>query len=235
MAKNEWDELEAQLPGDDSPTGGLNPDRDDLSSGQEIEQDRALPKKVELDIDDLILEDETVEIPDEEPEETTEAPEKEEEEAGTETEKKLGEAKPKLSKAKLAIMASAVVIPLIVVILWLTLSNGKKTEPDPQPPAAVEKLELLPFIVNLPRQQNELILKFRMSLSFPTALAKEEFEGRTATMRDLIYRYLQGREPDLLEDPEAKTLLAEELAGLLNESLKQGRIESLQILELSMM
>ncbi len=233
MAESEWDDLEAQLPGDDSPTGGLNPDFDD-TSGLEIEEDRALPKKVELDIDDLILEDEDVEIPDDEPDEEPEASE-EEEAAEVEEEEEPDKAKPKFSKAKLAILASALLIPLTAGILWLTLSDGKKPEPAPQPQVAVEKLELLPFIVNLPLQQKELILKFRLSVSFQTTMVKAEFEGQTASMRDLIYRYLQGREPELLEDPEAKTLLAEELAGLLNGSLKKGRLESLQILELIMM
>jgi flagellar basal body-associated protein FliL len=229
MAENEWDELEAQMPSDDSPTGGLNPEREDLPSDLDIEE-RNLPKKVELDIDDLILEDEDVEIPEEKPEAAPEEPKDE----VVEEEEEPEEVKSKFSKLKLSLIASAVVIPLAAVTLWLILGKGEKPEIKPEPQAVLEKLELLPFIVNLPRQQSELIFKFKMSLSFPTILAKDEFAGQTAAMRDLIYRYLQGREPDLLEDPEAKTLLAEELAGLLNESLKKGRIESLQILELSL-
>ncbi|MDY6851384.1 MAG: flagellar basal body-associated FliL family protein [Thermodesulfobacteriota bacterium] len=192
----------------------------------DTEAGRSLPKKVELDIDDMdfgVEEDkeEEPEEPEEEPKETPEQPEPEENEA---------KASPQYSSYKVAFLAG-VALTILAVAAGLLIFFM----PSPQQPVAVDehlKIELQPFIINFPAPDEDVIIKLTLSLSFPSAGAMDEFTGRRTALRDLVFRFIQGQGPVNSDNPEVKAKLRKGLIGLINESLEKGGVKQLKIVDL---
>jgi len=200
-------------------------DMDNMPNLEEaqLEAGRPLPKKVELDIDDIFTQEEAAE-----PEEALE-PESEKETAEV-LEAELPP--PKYAFYKIVLLGGAGVLVLTVLISLVVLLF-----PDIQPPEVRQLLEgpismeLQPFIINYPDEQGDTIIQLRFSLSFSNAQAREEFSGRLLTMRDLLFRYMQGQKPIDPDSQEAKDKLRENLIRLISGALKKGKIKDLQILE----
>lgn len=206
---------------DADQVNGLDMDRIPNLEEAQIEAGRPLPKKVELDIDDIFTEEE-----EEEPEKTPE-PEKEAVEV-TEAE----QPPPKYAFYKVILLSGAGVLfltGLAVLGLWLV--------PDIQPPQMRQllkgpiQMELQPFIINYPGDQGDVIVKLRLNLSFSNSQAHEEFSGRLLTMRDLMFRYMQGQGAIDPNSQKAKDRLREKLIELISGALEKGKIQDLKILE----
>lgn len=192
----------------------------------DTEAGRPLPKKVELDIDDMDLgveedKEEEPEEPEEEPKETPKQPEPEEGEA---------KAPPQYSSSKMAFLAGGVLIILAVAAGLLMLFMP----PPQQPVAAGEhlKIELQPFIINFPAPDEDVIIKLTLSLSFPSTGAMDEFTSRRPALRDLVFRFIQGRGLVNSDSPEVKTKLRKGLTDLINGSLEKGGVKQLKIVDL---
>ncbi|MFH1091378.1 MAG: flagellar basal body-associated FliL family protein [Pseudomonadota bacterium] len=186
---------------------------------------RPLPKKVELDVEDIGFEEEEEE--EKPPTREVEAEPAEKPGISPPPQEKPG----RTSNRKLMLLIAAVLAPLIaaaVLFLYLGLGAGlKKTTLLP-----TQQIELLPFVLNYPAQDNRTIIKVKVRIIFNNSTAPKEFLQNDMHFRDLIFRFLQGQGPDpLLAGPKSRDILASDLIRLLNGSLKQGRITSLLFLE----
>ena len=204
-------------------------DIDDMNMKEESDSGgRSLPKKVELDIDDLGLEAEEPEIPpDEEPEpEPIPPPPPVEEEAE--------KPKAKLSKKKLFLFLILALIPILVgggAAGWYFFL---KEEPPPQIEAGPGQIEMMPFIVNFPGSDPEKLLELQLTVVFNTKQDESAFKDDKIKLRDLIYRFLQGKKPDDLEDEsDIKKQLGKEIAHLINVSLKTVRVKQVVVVGIS--
>ena len=213
-------------------------DFDDLSGLEEAvqESDRALPRKVELDIDDMLLEEEDIpetEEPEEKPGEEPEAAEEEpEEEPEAEPEEETEEKPGRVSRTKLFLVAGGVLglaVMVAVVAIVLLANNTRKISAVPAGPATIE---LAPFIINFSEEKEEVIAEFILSVTFVTPQAKSDFEKRSVYVRDLIYRYVQGQGPGVLGDVAAKKEMVLGLRQLFDQSLKSGLVTKIKILSL---
>lgn len=176
---------------------------------------RPLPKKVELDIDEL---GEPGEEEEEEPAPLEAPPE---EEAEVPVRKPL---------AKLLLLGGgALVVLLALVGLVLFLVSGP--EEAPRQAGGPTTLRLEPFLVNLTGPGRETVLKLTMAVTFSSPQAQEEFLTRRLALRDLIYRYIQGNGAGDLNQPQAKTALQDGLIRLLNESLRAGGVKQVMFEE----
>lgn len=207
--------------GEDAQLEDLDLGEVDSLQDADTEAGRSLPKKVELDIDDMDLggEEDKEKEPEEEPEETPEQPEPEEEEAP-----------PQYSSSKVTFLLGGVLIIVAVAAGLLILFA-----PSPQEPTAVEerfKIELQPFIINFPAPDEDVIIKLTLSLSFTSAGAMDEFTSRRPALRDLVFRFIQGRSPVNSDSPEVKTKLRKGLTDLINGSLEKGGVKQLKIVDL---
>ncbi|MEW5723329.1 MAG: flagellar basal body-associated FliL family protein [Thermodesulfobacteriota bacterium] len=219
-------------PGDDNLLKDLDLTQVEGLEGVHIEEGRPLPKKVELDVDDLLLEEEAEEAPKKEP---AAAPPKEEPAPEPEAKEEAAAApKPRLSLFKVGLLAAAVLVPALVLLLIVLLSGEKPAPPTP-PTAQVAgptSLELKPFVLNFPQGDGEVIMELEVAVYFPDELTRREFEERTLVLRDLIFRYVQGRDPAVLAEPQAGVELSGKLAELINRHLEQGQVHRVKVLRL---
>ncbi|MFH1135155.1 MAG: flagellar basal body-associated FliL family protein [Pseudomonadota bacterium] len=203
----------------------LNLDDVDVSSDAQASGGRALPKKVELDIDDLGLDEEEPAAP--------EKPEPEPLPAPPPLKDEVARPKPRLSRTKLILFIAAAVLPLLIgggVAAWYFL---REKEPPPQVEVGPGQLELLPFIVNFPGSNPERLLELKLAVVFKNQQDQAAFESESNKLRDLIYRFVQGKKPDDLEDsPETKKELSLELAQLINASLKNVTVDRVVVVEI---
>ena len=206
----------------------------DMKGLEDAAQDseRALPRKVELDIDDMLLEEE--EFPEEAEEEgaaPAEEPEAEPETAPAEEPEAEPEAAPGgISRFKLILIAAGglVVLGIAVIAAFVLLSNnstdGKSVITGPA------KVELAPFVINFTGEKEEVIAEFILSVTFPTPEAKAEFESRSVVLRDLVFRYVQGQGAGILDDAEGRKKLLIGLKDIFDQTLKTGPVEQVKIL-----
>jgi flagellar basal body-associated protein FliL len=189
-----------------------------------LDEGRPLPKKVELDIDDMILED------DEEPPETTE-PEPVEEAA---PEEEPEPAPAKFSRFKMALLAMAAILVLAAVAVpVIIMTRGDKVETETVKPAnPLDNLIQAPFVINFPGDKQDIILKMTVAVSFPNQAVQQEFQTQLVVIRDLIFRYALGAGFDSLNDQASRSILSQELAQLINENMKQGTVKSVDIIEI---
>lgn len=229
-------------PGKDPALAGGDPLLQDLNlsdieglEGAIPADGKPLPKKVELDIEDMLLEEEEPPAHEVRPERVPEALK----EIVLETEKEPAEKKPKtkLSVFKLAIIGATVLIPIVVVVSLLLFTPIAKPKPKPTPPKSVSgpaDAELKPFIVNFshPQTTKELIMYFKLEVLFSSAEGRHEFQAQNVMFRDLIFRFIQGHGPVPTNNPAARTEFSRTLIELINANLKRGRVEQVQILEM---
>ena len=219
--------------GDDDLLRNLNLENVEGLEGIQVESGRPLPKKVELDIDDLLLEEDEVEAPPTAAEkQAAEAPAAEE--AAGEEDKEEAPA-PRISWFKLAIVASGVLVPLMVLVVVGVIYFRTPAPPVPPPkPAEVGQanLELLPFVINFPLDKGEMLIEMEMALYFDNPGGQREFESQNLYWRDLIYRYVQGKNPAELKEPVTRDSLSRELVELINAGLKTGQVLRVQLKKL---
>ncbi len=177
-------------------------------------------KKVELDIEELSDELDT----EEESRPEGEAPAEIEEEAPPTSRVKI----PRF-KLFLVGVGTALAVILILVGLILALNHTRqkgvtKTQPLVQPKQNL-LAKLKPFLVDYNSSGREVILKLTITLSFSGLEAKNEFEKQRVIMRDLIYRFLQGRGLIDLNKRAALLSLQQEIAKLINSALTRGRVK----------
>ena len=196
------------------------------------ESGRSLPKKVELDIDDMLLRE--IAPPEATPppavEQIPEPIEEKEVPAPAPAPKK----KPKISRKKLLILGGAVLLPLMltfVAVIWFFFSE-EKPSPEEKAAALPQIVRLAPFIVNYPEARPEIVVRVEISLTFADASAEALFEGRKIPMRDIVFRYLQGRGPAVVRDPQASTALSQGLMRLLEEHFASGAVKNVEIAKL---
>lgn len=206
----------------------LNLDGIEGLEGVQSEIGGSIPRKVELDIDDMILEEE---FEDEEPGEveTPSEPEVELPEEPEETPEKPPRTKKKLSLVKLLIIGVAILIPLIGLTVGGMYYFSSEPEPVPQGTSFDPNMSLLPFIINYPKPNDADVMLLEMTITFPNQSARLEFEENMITYRDMIYRFIQGRGPLDLENPDIKKAMAEALVELVNGTIVSGEIKKIQI------
>ncbi|MEW6266655.1 MAG: hypothetical protein AB1641_26585 [Thermodesulfobacteriota bacterium] len=218
-------------PGGDNMLQDLNLADIEGLEGAHLEGGRPLPKKVELDIDDMFLEEEEAAKPEEKP--APPAKEEPEKEAAAELPAKPAEEpKPRSPYLKIGLIAGAA---LVVAVLAAGLILSKmKTPPEPPPKAAVPlEMELSPFVVNHTGREREVIQELKLFVAFSDAQGRLEFENKTLIMRDIIFRFLQGRGPLASNDNKAKSDLGTALTELINRTLKQGQAKQVLILKVN--
>lgn len=216
--------MAADNPGDDL-------DLDDVQGLEAAQKEdaRPLPKKVELDIDDMLLEeeeDEEDELPEELPPPTpVEAPS-----APVPAPAPEEKPKSKISPVKLAVLGALVLIPIIVVVM-LYVFVLRDDSGTPEGAAAEVNVELKPFVVNFPAEEgrDEVIIRVFLSATFPDEATKNEFDDQRVVVRDLIFRYIQGQEAAKVSNVDSAEELGRNLTSLVNEALKKGRIKSIRV------
>lgn len=198
-----------------------------------LENGRPLPKKVELDIDDLMFGEDEDEA--EETEEPAEAGEQETvEEAPPPSEEPPRRVK--YDVKKLTVLASAGLLGiglLIGVGLWLRPTEG------PPPPVrnvqpAARAIALEPFIINFPTPQGaDVIITLTVSLVLSPGASPSQVASQTTVLRDMIFRYVQGQGPFDPSDQPTKERLGQELGGLIRNHIKAGVVERVEITNLA--
>ncbi|MBU2548538.1 MAG: flagellar basal body-associated FliL family protein [Proteobacteria bacterium] len=231
MADEEKDLLEEMgIGGGDGPTGEMSLDGMDGLDAAGQEDGRPLPKKVELDIDEMM------EVPEEDLEE--EAPEEEpEEEAPVQEEAPEEEPPPaRISRSKLAVLAGGGLLIVLAVasVLIMLLGGGPAPLPIPKVLFGSGSIsQLKPFVINVPQADRDVIVTLTLDVTFSDKEAKGEFENRLLVHRDAIFRLLLTRDLPTMDSPKARNELAEELVRLIGGGLSKGRVERVKITELT--
>jgi flagellar basal body-associated protein FliL len=189
-----------------------------------------LPKKVELDIDDMYLEEDEgeeeaapaarEEAPAEKPPPPAEAP---------------AEKAPRKKRPLLAIVL-AVVLPFVLVIVPVGYYILREAPSPEQPPPQVElgpgQVQLDPFLINFPSREKEALVRLSLLIGFQSPQDPGSLDEKTVIMRDLIYRYVQSLDPAGLDSDEARARLAADLVAVLNSTPESGGVEEVVVLEL---
>lgn len=220
--------------GDDELLEDLNISDMDGLSDEAAEGGRPLPKKVELDIDDMMLEEEDEEEP-EEPEPEPEPEPEEIEEPAPEPEEEPKKKKGRLSLVKLIILALAVIIPLVAaagVYKWYSDKKAAEAQKKQAAPIGPILLELKAFVINYPGAEQDQVVRLTMALTFPTPILAQEFKVNEIKVRNSIYLFLQGQGPEVFNDSETKAQLIDKLKYLINGNLSQGKINKIQLLSI---
>lgn len=227
--------------------GGSNVTLDDERLQDEVPKGL---QKVELDLDDaLFLEFEEKE---EEPSPAPEpAPEPEPEAAALVTRDNVQASK---SRKKLWILGIAAALCLILgaggsyFFMKSALDKpeaehpsvevpAEQAAPVPEPQNATPKpLELVTY--NMSRFQIEYVLAEQIrfltcSLSIPnvTPLMRLEMQAKTVPIRDGIYRYLKNAPLSFLDNPNNSDKLKADLATVINQHMKSGKVSEILIEE----
>jgi flagellar basal body-associated protein FliL len=192
-----------------------------------------LPKKVELDIDDMFLE----EVQEAEPPAPPPPPQSESApvvEPESETDEKP--APRRKFPFKLALIAGGVVLVLAVAVVLAI----PRLKPSPQtahdaPAVGMAKplqAELFPFVVTVAGPGEEQIVTFAVSVTFPSGNVQQEFESHEGVFRDLIFRFVSGRKNLDVARTQTKDELGKALTTLINQRLTSGKISQLAIIYL---
>ncbi|MBF0529459.1 MAG: hypothetical protein HQK55_09340 [Deltaproteobacteria bacterium] len=196
---------------------------------------RPLPKKVELDIDDMLLEEEPpAQI---KPEPKKPEPVKELTPLPAEEASEDEEPKARISKKKIAIISALLIIPLALAILFFLPGKPKPTPVHTKKVATGPvDVVLQPFVINFPGQSSgkEPLMYIKFSIFFTTVEGKHEFDAQTVMFRDLIFRFIQGRGPIPFGNSPVRTEMIQSLIVLINEHMKHGQADQLQILEMGL-
>ncbi|MBW2622620.1 MAG: flagellar basal body-associated FliL family protein [Deltaproteobacteria bacterium] len=187
------------------------------------------PTKVELDIEEL---PEDLEVP------AVEPPEELEEEIEEAEEEEIEGEEPEQTSSRLKLVligASAGLGVILLILAAVLLINPEKTETPVNKTLALgptPMVNLKPFVVNFSRPDTDVVLKLEMALVFSSKEAEAEFLARQTAVRDLIYRFLQGRTPRELYNKEIVGNIQNEITSLVNSSLKRGRVVKTYFMEL---
>ena len=238
---------------DDNLLKDLNIDDVEGLEGAQLAGGQPLPKKVELDIDDMLLEEDEEEAPPEEPEapapEPVGEPVPEAEAAPSEEEKPP---RRKISTTKLILLILAVVLPLTIIIapiIYIYMDKPVETTQQPAPLPMPEMLELKPFVINYqaetakagsgekdaqktegsPTAPKETIIQIIVMVDFPDGAIAKEFKSQESAIRDGLFRYFQGLAVTDIEDVNKQPELSPALTSLVNRYLKNGQVRSVQI------
>jgi flagellar basal body-associated protein FliL len=213
-----------------------------------------LPKKVELDIDDMMLEEDEEEAAPEESKAAAPLPEPELP-PSPETAPSEAEEKPprrKISTTKLILLILAFVLPLVIIVapvIYIFFDKPVETTEPQVPPPVPKMLELKPFIINFPSvtaeggpdetekpessdspaASPESIIQIIVMVDFPDSTVAEEFKKRESAIRDGLFRYFQGVGLKDIEDVSKQPELSPGLTSLVNGYLNQGRVRSVQV------
>ena len=176
--------------------------------------DHGMPKKVELDIDDLSWEDD-----EEEPEVDSGPIVEPEPEPAPPVEEKEEEPPKKFSMFKLAIIGGATLVVIVALLAGYMFLFQDKEEPPPQTAAKPGMVELRPFVINYPAQDHEIIILLSLALRFPDEATRTAFDARKPLVRDLIFRVVQGYDPNDLTAAGSREKIQEVLGQLVNQEM----------------
>ncbi|MDR2946850.1 MAG: hypothetical protein LBV79_08910 [Candidatus Adiutrix sp.] len=200
-------------------------------------------KKVELDIDGIFLESAEAGAP------AADEPQPEPEPTAQATEKPAEAAPPpepvkrKIPKAKLLLIA----VPALLLLLGLlfgayTLFFAEEEKPvvretiispeapprDPEPgDMPVETL-----YVGFPGPQGDTLVEILVVLHYNDLPDRALITDRLPTLRDIIYRAVQGKGAAMVSDGEIQRVLREELAVSLNQALGREAVNYVQITQI---
>ena len=197
----------------------LNQEQAD-EDGLKTDGDASGHRKVELDIEELpeaLYEEEA--LPEEEDEAVPDAEaDAEQEEEGP---------PPKRSRAKLFLLGAigGLLLVVLIGIISLVFILGDKGAETNQPPPETMSLDLAPFVLSAPTDSSDQIGTLKITLTFSSIEGKSEFRDRRTIYRDLIYRFLQGRDPEEFESKDSRVVLQQRIAELLNEDMTRGRVD----------
>lgn len=186
-------------------------------------------RKVELDIQKL---PEELELPEEEPveEPVGEVVEEETEEIEEETPEQSS------SRIKLVVIGALTGLILILIIFAAVVFIGPDNADAPGPNvkflSTTSMVNLRPFIVNFSQTDKDLVLKLELALIFFDKEAENVFFAQRTVVRDLIYRFLQGRTPRDLYNKELVDNIQKEITGLVNSALGRGMVEKTYFMDL---
>ena len=186
-------------------------------------------RKVELDIQKL---PEDLELPEEEPveEPVGEIVEEETEEIEEETPEQSS------SRIKLVVIGVLTGLILILIIFAAVVFIGPDNADVPGPKAKIlsttSMVNLRPFIVNFFQTDRDVVLKLEMRLIFSDKEAEDVFFTQRTVVRDLIYRFLQGRTPRDLYNKELVDSIQKEITSLVNSTLGRNMVEKTYFMDL---
>ena len=192
----------------------------------------ALPKKVELDIDDLYLE--------EDEEEEAAAPAKEEgppkEEARVEAEAPPKEEAPAKKKRSPLVVSLALAVPLLLAATGALVLLLPEKEVAPPPVEQVElgpgQIQLAPFLINYPSGKKDSLIKLNVVVNFTKPQTEESLPPKVVVIRDLIYRYVQSLDPAVFSEQGAQDKLSAELTAIMNSQPDTGGVKEVVVLQL---
>jgi flagellar basal body-associated protein FliL len=215
---------------DDQNKNGLGEEDEallnELDADGENDEQSPLPRKVELDIDDMVFEDEEEEEGEEE--EAEPEPELDLEEPEAEPAEEEPKPKGRRSKKKLLFIGLLALVPLLGLGAAAYLFLGDQSEPEVVQEPVTPSLTLKPFVINYaPREKNVATLV--LTVTFPSPEIMSEFERQIIVFRDKIYRYAQGMGPGPIDDLDAQQGMMTDLSLLINRTLTKGPIQKLSI------
>lgn len=208
----------------------LDPDNPDPSILGD-DADRPMPRKVELDIEEL-AEDIIVEQP--------AAVEEEIDPIEDDYEDEEEDLEVKASPLKLIafILAGVGVLAVIVIgiVFFINYNQALKDIRIKREALTSEKalnINMQPFVLNYQDQGQERLIRVVIRLSFTNSMATLEFKEQQTLLRDLIFRFLQGGEPEYLENKDNTVDLEIKLSEIVNSFLIQGKLARLSIKNIS--
>ena len=196
------------------------------SEGARVQAPRSVPRKVELDIDEL-PEDLAVEVP-ETQERVEEAP------AEPELEEPPVQAPARSAFPKVLVLFGGAT-GLFLILLAVTGFSIYRWMHPPQPvrPMVLPEsltLSLMPFVVNVATGSEERLLTLNLSLTSSSLKTKDEFLNDQVVFRDRIYRFLLQQSTAEFERRDVLIALQHAVADLINASLATGEV-NLALLE----
>ncbi len=194
-----------------------------------LEDGRPLPKKVELDIDDMLLgeeEEEPEPSPDEKDEAAAEA-------AAAAAQEDIEKVPARISRKKLAILAGAALLLIITLgaaVIWMLPSD--KPLPPEETAAGLNSVEMEPFLIDIPANNSSVLMQFKITVAFSTPQEKSFVEAGTPLLRDAIFRFVQSQANLNPEDSIALDKLQNDLTMLLRNTAREYGIKSVRITDM---
>ncbi len=186
-------------------------------------------RKVELDIQKL---PEELEFPEEEPIEESEG-----EFAGEETEETEDET-PEQSSSRIKLVVIGALTGLILIfiifvaVVFMSPDNADAPGLMVKFESSTSMVNLQPFIVNFSQTDMDEVLKLQLALVFSDKKAEDVFLVKRTVVRDLIYRFLQGRTPKDLYNKEIADSIQKQITSLVNSALGRGMVEKTYFMDL---
>lgn len=158
---------------------------------------------------------------------------------------------PKSSKPTLFILLSVINMAIVAAVGFMLYAGKKKEAAEPKIEHVIkgeheaqaeeaketgnfvkEMIRLEPFVVNLAGSRGRRLARVTMEFEVENDKVKDEIEGRSAQIRDIIIIILSSKTYEALADKAGKDALRDEVRDTVSGFLTKGKIKKVYFTEL---